>query len=79
MHGRVPDLAKVVQRRYNLALAVVYGNYMDAVIVDTERTAQECITMLKQACSQSPLLPHCFIRSAARCSSCFVHALRLSA
>ena len=37
------------QRRYNLALAVVLGKDMDSVVVDTERTAKDCIAYLKQA------------------------------
>lgn len=49
VHGRVPDLARVVQRRYNLAMAVVLGNNMDGVIVETERVAKECIELLKQS------------------------------
>ena len=36
MHGRVPDLARVIQRRHNMALAVVMGTHMESIIVDTE-------------------------------------------
>ena len=36
VHGRVPDLARVIQRRHNLALAVVMGTHMESIIVDTE-------------------------------------------
>ena len=44
----MPDLARVVQRRYNLAMAVVMGTYMEGVIVDSKRAANECIQVLKQ-------------------------------
>ena len=54
VHGRVPDLAKVLQRRYYLALAVVMGNHMSSVIVENERAATECIELLKQE-RMSPL------------------------
>ncbi|KAK9820343.1 hypothetical protein WJX72_009251 [[Myrmecia] bisecta] len=47
VYGRVTDLAKVAQRKYNLALAVVMGRDMDSVIVDSEKTAKECIQLLK--------------------------------
>ena len=36
VHGRVPDLARVIQRRHNMALAVVMGTHMESIIVDTE-------------------------------------------
>ena len=47
VHGRVTDLAKVSERRYNLAMAVVMGRDLDAVICDTRATAQECIAWLR--------------------------------
>ena len=40
VHGRVTELARVAQRRYNLAMAVVMGRDLDAVICDTRATAQ---------------------------------------
>jgi hypothetical protein len=43
----VTDLAKVSERRYNLAMAVVMGRDLDAVICDTRATAQECIAWLR--------------------------------
>lgn len=48
VHGRVTELARVAQRRYNLALAVVMGRDLDSVICDTKATAQECIAWLRQ-------------------------------
>ena len=46
--GRATELAKVTQRKYNLAMAVVMGKDMDSVICDTEATAKECIHWLRQ-------------------------------
>ena len=48
MFGRATELAKVTQRKYNLAMAVVMGKDMDSVICDTEATAKECIHWLRQ-------------------------------
>lgn len=46
--GRATELAKVTQRKYNLAMAVVMGKDLDSVICDTEATAKECIHWLRQ-------------------------------
>lgn len=36
VHGRVTELARVSQRKYNLALTVLLGKEMDSVVVDDE-------------------------------------------
>ncbi|CAI5458597.1 unnamed protein product, partial [Closterium sp. Yama58-4] len=43
VHGRLSDLCKPTQRRFNMAVTVVMGKLFDAVAVDDERTAKECI------------------------------------
>lgn len=48
VHGRMSELGKVTQQSFNLALAVVLGNNMDAIVVEDERAAKECIGYLKQ-------------------------------
>uniref|UniRef100_A0A6U9R7I1 Structural maintenance of chromosomes protein n=1 Tax=Picocystis salinarum TaxID=88271 RepID=A0A6U9R7I1_9CHLO len=48
VHGRVFDLCKVRQRKYNLAVSVVMGKNMDAVVTNDEKTAKECIRYLKE-------------------------------
>ena len=48
MYGRVTELCKVSQRKYNLAVAVLMGKNIDSVVVDTERTAKDCIQYLKE-------------------------------
>lgn len=45
--GRVTELARVSQPKYNLAMSVVMGRDLDGVIVDTKETAQECIQWLR--------------------------------
>ena len=48
VHGRVTDLAQVAQRQYNVAMAMVMGKDMDSVVVDNQKTAQQCIEYLKE-------------------------------
>ena len=48
VYGRVTELCKVSQRKYNLAIAVLMGKNIDSVVVDTERTAKDCIQYLKE-------------------------------
>lgn len=48
VYGRVTDLAKVAERKYNLALAVVIGRNMDSVVVEDESSAKQAIAYLKQ-------------------------------
>lgn len=48
VYGRISDLCKPIQRRYNLALTIAMGKNMDAVIVDNEDTAKDCIKYLKE-------------------------------
>lgn len=43
VRGRVVDLCKVTQRKYETALSVVLGRNIDAVVVDEEKTAIDCI------------------------------------
>lgn len=48
VHGRVTELSKVSQRKYYLAMALVLGRDLDSIIVDTNKTAQECIRWLRE-------------------------------
>jgi structural maintenance of chromosome 1 len=43
VRGRVVDLCKPTQRKYETAVSVILGRNIDAVIVDEEKTAIECI------------------------------------
>eukprot|EP00798_Chlamydomonas_sp_ICE-L_P016807 gene16807-23089_t len=45
---RLFPVGKVTQRAYNLALSVAMGRDIDAVVVDTEKTARDCIQYLKE-------------------------------
>jgi hypothetical protein len=48
VYGRVTELSRVSQRRYYLAMALVLGRDLDSIIVDSNRTAQECIRWLRE-------------------------------
>lgn len=48
VHGRVIDLCKPTQKKYNVALTVALGKNMEAVIVDTKATALECIKYMRE-------------------------------
>ena len=43
VRGRVVDLCKPTQRKYETAVSVILGRNVDAVVVDHEKTAIECI------------------------------------
>ena len=43
VRGRVVDLCKPTQRKYETAVSVVLGRNIDAVVVDEEKTAIDCI------------------------------------
>jgi len=45
--GRVTELARVSQPKYNLAMSVVMGRDLDSIIVDTKETAEDCIQWLR--------------------------------
>ena len=43
VHGRMTDLCRPTQKKYNLAVTVAMGRFMDAVVVEDENTGKECI------------------------------------
>ncbi|KAI5069842.1 hypothetical protein GOP47_0016143 [Adiantum capillus-veneris] len=48
VHGRMTDLCRPIQKKYNLAVTVAMGKFMDAVVVEDEHTGKECIKYLKE-------------------------------
>lgn len=48
VYGRIIDLCKPTQRKFNLAVTVAMGRHMDAVVVATEAAALDCVQYLKQ-------------------------------
>ena len=48
VRGRVSELCKPVEKRFQTAVSTVLGRNFDAVIVENERTAIECIRYLRE-------------------------------
>mmetsp|Transcript_16447 Transcript_16447/g.24130 ORF Transcript_16447/g.24130 Transcript_16447/m.24130 type:complete len:1331 (-) Transcript_16447:133-4125(-) len=48
VQGRLVDLCRPTQRRFNLAVTVAAGKDMDAIVVDTKQTGFECIQYLRE-------------------------------
>lgn len=58
VRGRVVDLCRPTQRKYETAVSVVLGRNIDAVVVDTEKTAIECIEYMRtQRVGQATFIP----------------------
>ncbi|OMP03047.1 RecF/RecN/SMC [Corchorus capsularis] len=47
VHGRMTDLCRPSSKKYNLAVTVAMGRFMDAIVVEDENTGKECIKYLK--------------------------------
>lgn len=48
VHGRVGELCKPKQKKFDEAVVTALGHDFDSVVVDTEKTAAECIQYLKE-------------------------------
>ncbi|CAL4999284.1 unnamed protein product [Urochloa decumbens] len=46
VHGRLTNLCKLPQQKYNVAVTVAMGKFMDAVVVEDENTGKECIEVI---------------------------------
>ncbi|KAJ1665039.1 Structural maintenance of chromosomes protein 1 [Coemansia sp. RSA 1813] len=58
VHGRLAELCKPTQRKYDVAIATVLGRHLDAIVVDNQSTAIECINYMKeQRAGQATFLP----------------------
>lgn len=47
-YGRLSDLCSPVHRKYHLAVTKVFGWYMNAIVVATEKVARDCIAFVKE-------------------------------
>ena len=45
VRGRVVDLCKPQQRKYDQAVTVVLGRNLDSIVVDSQKTAIECMNV----------------------------------
>ncbi|VVB05682.1 unnamed protein product [Arabis nemorensis] len=48
VHGRMTDICRPNRQKYNLAVTVAMGRFMDAVVVEDENTGKDCIKYLKE-------------------------------
>ncbi|KAG9307684.1 hypothetical protein G9A89_023249 [Geosiphon pyriformis] len=48
VHGRVLDLCKTTQRKYDAAISIILGRNMEAIIVGTEKIGLECIQYIRE-------------------------------
>mmetsp|Transcript_6549 Transcript_6549/g.14375 ORF Transcript_6549/g.14375 Transcript_6549/m.14375 type:complete len:1364 (+) Transcript_6549:280-4371(+) len=48
VQGRLVDLCRPTQRRFNLAVTVAAGKDMDAIVVDTKQTGFDCIRYMRE-------------------------------
>lgn len=48
VHGRLADMCKPIQQKYNLAVAVALARDLDSIVVDEERVAVQCIQYLRK-------------------------------
>eukprot|EP00752_Nemacystus_decipiens_P006829 g6131.t1 len=47
VRGRLVDLCKPTQRKYNVAVTTAAGKFMDAIVVDTKAECLECLTYMQ--------------------------------
>ena len=79
VHGRLMDLCQPVGRKYDLALGIVLGRNIDAVVVESERTAIECIKyMREQRCGQATFLPLDTLQTKSHNEHAFGEGARLA-
>jgi len=43
VHGRLIDLFEPIQNKYKIPISIILGRNMDAIVVDQQKTAIECI------------------------------------
>lgn len=48
VYDRMYNMCEPIHKRYNVAVTKVLGKYMEAIVVDTEKTARQCIQYLKE-------------------------------
>ncbi|KAF5272683.1 hypothetical protein FQA39_LY07710 [Lamprigera yunnana] len=48
VYDRMINMCQPSHKRYNVAITKVLGKYMEAIVVDTEKTGRQCIKYLKE-------------------------------
>lgn len=58
VRGRVHELCKPMLKKYDTAVSTVLGRHFDSIVVDSEKTAKECIGYLRdQRAGQATFIP----------------------
>ena len=58
VRGRLSELCKPTMKKYDEAVSTVLGRHFDAVVVDNEKTAKDCIQYLRdQRAGQATFIP----------------------
>merc|ERR1711884_428051 len=64
VYDRLINLSQPIHKKYNVAITKQLGRYMEAIVVDTEVTARECIRYLKdQMLEPETFLPLDYIQA----------------
>uniref|UniRef100_A0AAZ3QS05 Structural maintenance of chromosomes protein n=1 Tax=Oncorhynchus tshawytscha TaxID=74940 RepID=A0AAZ3QS05_ONCTS len=48
LFGRLVDLCSPIHKKYQLAVTKVFGRYMNAIVVSSEKVARDCIRFIKE-------------------------------
>ncbi|XP_070827903.1 structural maintenance of chromosomes protein 1B [Chaetodon trifascialis] len=48
VYGRLSDLCSPIHKKYQVAVTRVFGRYMNALVVTSEKVARDCINFLKE-------------------------------
>lgn len=49
VYGRVIDLVNLSSKKYDTAISIILGKNADAIVVENEKTAVECVQYLKES------------------------------
>ena len=64
MHGRIIDICKPALKKYHAATTIAMGKSIDAIVVDEEKVALDCIKYLKEKkCPPETFVPLDTIRT----------------
>jgi len=66
VYDRMINMCTPIHKRYNVAITKVLGKFMEAIVVDTEKTARQCVQYLKdQMLDPETFLPLDYIQAKA--------------
>lgn len=69
-YGRLADLCSPIHKKYQLAVTKVFGRYMNAIVVSSEKVARECISFIKnERAEPETFLPIDYIDVSSGCVS----------